>query len=46
MLRLALAGVVEGNTRYATFGFNDVANFDDNAMWPTAFRRRLVTVTS
>jgi uncharacterized protein YdhG (YjbR/CyaY superfamily) len=24
-------------TRYATFGFNDVANLDDGAMWPTAF---------
>jgi len=25
------------NTRYATFGFNDTANLDDGAMWPTAF---------
>jgi uncharacterized protein YdhG (YjbR/CyaY superfamily) len=24
-------------TRYATFGFNDSANLDDGAMWPTAF---------
>ena len=24
-------------TRYATFGFNDVAQLDDGAMWPTAF---------
>jgi uncharacterized protein YdhG (YjbR/CyaY superfamily) len=24
-------------TRYATFGFNDIANLDDGAMWPTAF---------
>jgi uncharacterized protein YdhG (YjbR/CyaY superfamily) len=24
-------------TRYATFGFNDTANLDDGAMWPTAF---------
>lgn len=23
--------------RYATFGFNDVANLDDGAMWPTAW---------
>ena len=23
--------------RYATFGFNDAANLDDGAMWPTAF---------
>jgi uncharacterized protein YdhG (YjbR/CyaY superfamily) len=25
------------NTRYATFGFNDTANLDEGAMWPTAF---------
>jgi uncharacterized protein YdhG (YjbR/CyaY superfamily) len=25
------------NTRYATFGFNDVANLDEGAMWPTSF---------
>ena len=25
------------NTRYATFGFNDVAHLDDGTMWPTAF---------
>jgi len=24
-------------TRYATFGFNDVANLDDGAMWPVAY---------
>jgi uncharacterized protein YdhG (YjbR/CyaY superfamily) len=24
-------------TRYATFGFQDAANLDDGAMWPTAF---------
>lgn len=24
-------------TRYATLGFNDVAQLDDGAMWPTAF---------
>jgi uncharacterized protein YdhG (YjbR/CyaY superfamily) len=24
-------------TRYATFGFNDTANLDDGAMWPTSF---------
>jgi uncharacterized protein YdhG (YjbR/CyaY superfamily) len=23
--------------RYATFGFNDVANLDDGSMWPTSF---------
>ena len=25
------------NSRYATFGFNDSANLDDGAMWPTSF---------
>jgi hypothetical protein len=25
------------NSRYATFGFNDVARLDDGAMWPTSF---------
>jgi uncharacterized protein YdhG (YjbR/CyaY superfamily) len=25
------------NSRYATFGFNDDANLDDGAMWPTSF---------
>ena len=25
------------NTRYATLGFNDAANLDEGAMWPTAF---------
>ncbi|MFI8520797.1 iron chaperone [Streptomyces sp. NPDC085481] len=25
------------NARYATLGFNDKANLDDGAMWPTAF---------
>ena len=24
-------------TRYATFGFNDDANLDEGAMWPTSF---------
>jgi uncharacterized protein YdhG (YjbR/CyaY superfamily) len=24
-------------TRYAMFGFNDVANLDDGAMWPVTF---------
>ncbi len=24
-------------SRYATLGFNDAANLDDGAMWPTAF---------
>ena len=25
------------NTRYATLGFNDVANLDEGTMWPTAY---------
>src|SRR3954468_18413109 len=25
------------NTRYATLGFNDLANLDEGAMWPNAF---------
>ena len=25
------------DSRYATFGFNDAANLDDGAMWPTSF---------
>jgi uncharacterized protein YdhG (YjbR/CyaY superfamily) len=25
------------NSRYATFGFSDVANLDKGAMWPTSF---------
>lgn len=24
-------------TRYATFGFNDIANLDEGTLWPTAF---------
>ena len=29
--------------RYATFGFNDAANLDDGAMWPTAFALKELT---
>ena len=25
------------NARYATFGFNDTANLDEGAMWPTSY---------
>ena len=25
------------NTRYATLGFNDIANLDEGTMWPTSF---------
>lgn len=31
--------------RYATFGFNDTANLDDGAMWPTAFALKKLTAT-
>ncbi len=31
------------NTRYATFGFNDTANLDEGAMWPTAFALTALT---
>jgi uncharacterized protein YdhG (YjbR/CyaY superfamily) len=30
-------------TRYATFGFNDSANLDKGAMWPTAFALKELT---
>jgi uncharacterized protein YdhG (YjbR/CyaY superfamily) len=30
-------------SRYATFGFNDKANLDEGAMWPTAFALRELT---
>jgi len=30
-------------TRYATFGFNDSANLDEGAMWPTAFALQELT---
>jgi uncharacterized protein YdhG (YjbR/CyaY superfamily) len=29
--------------RYATFGFNDTANLDDGAMWPTSFALKRLT---
>ena len=31
------------NARYATFGFNDSANLDDGAMWPTSFALKKLT---
>ena len=31
------------NTRYATFGFNDSANLDEGAMWPTSFALKELT---
>ena len=29
--------------RYATFGFNDAANLDESAMWPTSFALKELT---
>ena len=31
--------------RYATFGFNDTANLDEGAMWPTSFALKELTAT-
>ena len=31
------------NARYATFGFNDVANLDEGSIWPTAFALKELT---
>ena len=31
------------NARYATFGFNDNANLDEGAMWPTSFALKELT---
>jgi len=31
------------NARYATLGFNDVANLDEGAMWPTSFALKELT---
>jgi uncharacterized protein YdhG (YjbR/CyaY superfamily) len=31
------------DARYATFGFNDTANIDDGAMWPTSFALKELT---
>jgi uncharacterized protein YdhG (YjbR/CyaY superfamily) len=33
------------NERYATLGFNDSANLDDGAMWPTSFALKELTAT-
>jgi uncharacterized protein YdhG (YjbR/CyaY superfamily) len=32
--------------RYATFGFNDVANLDDGSMWPTSFALKELTAAT
>jgi uncharacterized protein YdhG (YjbR/CyaY superfamily) len=33
------------NARYATLGFNDTANLDEGAMWPTSFALKELTAT-
>jgi uncharacterized protein YdhG (YjbR/CyaY superfamily) len=33
------------NARYATFGFNDSANLDEGAVWPTSFALKELTAT-
>jgi uncharacterized protein YdhG (YjbR/CyaY superfamily) len=34
---------VKFNSRYAAFGFNDDANLDEGAMWPTSFALKELT---
>jgi uncharacterized protein YdhG (YjbR/CyaY superfamily) len=36
-------GAQKFSTRYATLGFNDTANLDEGAMWPTAFALKELT---
>jgi uncharacterized protein YdhG (YjbR/CyaY superfamily) len=38
-------GAQKFKSRYATFGFNDEANLDEGAMWPTAFALKELTAT-
>ena len=33
------------DSRYATLGFNDAANLDEGAMWPTSFALKELTAT-
>jgi uncharacterized protein YdhG (YjbR/CyaY superfamily) len=33
------------DARYATLGFNDTANLDEGAMWPTSFALKELTAT-
>jgi uncharacterized protein YdhG (YjbR/CyaY superfamily) len=33
------------NSRYSTFGFQDAANLDEGAMWPTSFALTKLTAT-
>ncbi len=34
------------NSRYATFGFNDTANLDEGALWPTSFALKELTAAA
>jgi uncharacterized protein YdhG (YjbR/CyaY superfamily) len=34
------------DARYATFGFNDTANLDEGAMWPTSFALKELTASA
>jgi uncharacterized protein YdhG (YjbR/CyaY superfamily) len=34
------------NSRYASFGFNDTANLDEGAMWPTSFALKELTAAA
>src|SRR2546428_2702086 len=34
------------NTRYATFGFNDAANLDEDGLWPVAFALKELTAAA
>jgi uncharacterized protein YdhG (YjbR/CyaY superfamily) len=36
-------GAHKFNARYATLGFNDTANLDEGAMWPTSFALKQLT---
>jgi uncharacterized protein YdhG (YjbR/CyaY superfamily) len=36
-------GAQRFNSRYATFGFNDIANLDEGDMWPTSFAVKELT---
>jgi uncharacterized protein YdhG (YjbR/CyaY superfamily) len=38
-------GAQKFKTRYATFGFSDQANLDEDSMWPTAFALTELTAT-
>jgi len=38
-------GAQKFNSRYATLGFNDEANLDEGAMWPTSFALKELTAT-